>query len=69
MTEKLAEKVREELEKIKEAQKKLAEIYMILDDGDEINVFCKAHNAVYHGIQTYYDVLHGDLEKHLREDR
>lgn len=68
MTEKLAGKVREELEKIKEAQKKLAEIYFILDDGDEIQVFCKAHNAVYHGIQIYIDVLHGDLEKHLRRD-
>lgn len=69
MTEKLADKVREELEKIKEAQKKLAEIYMILDDGDEVKVFCKAHNIVYYGIQTYLDVLHGDLEKHLRENR
>lgn len=68
MTEKLADKLREEIGKIKEAQNELSKIYMALDDGDEIRVFCKAHNLVYYGIQTYLDVLHGELEKHLRKD-
>lgn len=68
MTEQQAAKVRKELEKIKEAQKELAKVYMELEDADEIQVFCKAHNSVYYGILTYLDVIDGDLGKHLRRD-
>lgn len=68
MTNEQKDKVRKELLKIKEAQKELAKIYMALEDGDEIQVYCKAHNSVYYGILTYLDVVNGDLEKHLRRD-
>lgn len=68
MTNEQKDKVREELQKIKEAQKELAKIYMALEDGDEIQVYCEAHNSVYYGILTYLDVVNGDLEKHLRRD-
>lgn len=68
MTNEQKDKVQKELQKIKEAQKKLAEVYMDLEDADEIQVYCKAHNSVYYGILTYLDVVNGDLEKHLLRD-
>lgn len=68
MTNEQKDKVQKELQKIKEAQKELAKIYMALEDADEIQVYCKAHNSVYYGILTYLDVVNGDLEKHLRRD-
>lgn len=68
MTNEQKDTVRKELRKIMEAQRKLAKIYMDLEDADEIQVYCKAYNSLYYGVLTYLDVVNGELEKHLRRD-
>ena len=55
------------MNEIKAIQKKLAEVYMNLNDGDEIHWFCKAHNNIYRATLMFQNLVNGETE-HLQDE-